>query len=352
MKIAWFGSSLVSSYWSGPATYYRGLIRALASRGHRVTFFEPEAYERQQHRDIDDPPWAKVVVYDPDKWRRAVKRARGADVVVKASGVGVCDTELEEAVLELGAGVVVFWDIDPAATFAAPTERFRALVPEYDVVLTYGGGRAVCERYRELGARECVSVDNALDPSTHHAVPPSEQYASDLTLIANRVPDREERIEELFVDAAVRLPDHDFLLGGAGWDDASLPGNIQRLGQVGAADHNVLNSSALAVLNVTRADLAQLGWSPPSRLFEAAGAAACVITDDWPGIEEFLEPGLEVLVARDGAEVAHHLLELTPKRARAIGAAARERVLAQHTYAHRAELVESVLEQVHAGRSV
>jgi len=100
LRVAWFGSSLVSAYWNGAATYYRGIVRALAERGHRVTFLEPDAYERQQHRDLDDPAWAEVIVYQPEAWEETLERARGADVVVKSSGIGVLDTELEAAVLE------------------------------------------------------------------------------------------------------------------------------------------------------------------------------------------------------------------------------------------------------------
>ena len=118
MNIAWFASSLVSSYWNGAATYYRGLVRALHDRGHRVAFLEPDAYGRQQRRDIDDPEWADVVVYAPERWREALSRARGAEVVVKASGVGVCDEELEAGVLELAAPVSIFWDVDAPATLA------------------------------------------------------------------------------------------------------------------------------------------------------------------------------------------------------------------------------------------
>ena len=348
MNIAFFGSSLVSSYWNGAATYYRGIVRALHARGHDVAFFEPDAYERQRHRDIPDPPWADVVVYDPERWRETLERARGADVVVKASGVGVRDAELEEGVLELAAAVTVFWDVDAAATLASLDDRFRALVPEYDLVLTYGGGEPVCLGYRDVGARDCIPVYNALDPDTHHPVPPTHAYASDLTLVANRLPDREARIEEFFLRAASRLPDHDFLLGGAGWEDKAMPRSVRRLGHVGTGDHNVVNCSARAVLNVTREDMAANGWSPATRVFEAAGAGACLITDAWEGIEAFLEPEQEVLVAGDGADVAQHLLELTPERARTIGAAARARILEEHTYARRAELVERVLERVHA----
>src|SRR5215217_6517191 len=160
MRIAWFASSLVSSYWNGAATYYRGLVRALDERGHDITFFEPDAYDRQAHRDLDDPPWARVVVYEPDRWEDALERARTADVVVKASGVGVCDPELEAGVLELGADTTVFWDVDAPATLARVEgdegDRFRELVPRYDLVLTYGGGEPVAQRYRALGAHDCI----------------------------------------------------------------------------------------------------------------------------------------------------------------------------------------------------
>ena len=347
MKVAFFGSSLVSAYWNGAATYYRGLVRALDARGHRVTFFEPDAYDRQAHRDIDDPGWARVVVYAPDEWERALEQARGADVVVKTSGVGVNDAELEAGALALGAPTTVFWDVDAPATLARleydAADPLRALVPLYDLVLTYGGGDPVVERYRALGARECVPVYNALDPETHHPVAPEARFESDLAFLGNRLPDREARVEEFFLRAAELAPARRFLLGGAGWHDRPLPQNVTYLGHVGTADHNALNSTPLAVLNVLRETMAATGFSPATRVFEAAGAAACVVTDAWEGIELFLEPDEEVLVARDGVDVAAHVEGLTPERARTIGEAARRRVLAAHTYAHRAAQVEELL---------
>ena len=157
MRIAFFGSSLVSAYWNGAATYYRGIIRALHGRGHRVTFYEPDAYERQAHRDIDDPPWARVVVYAnrEDAMRRALESARGADVIVKASGVGVFDRELEEAVLDRAAGMTaIYWDVDAPATLdrlhADPDDPFHRLVGAYDCVLTYGGGEPVASAYKAI----------------------------------------------------------------------------------------------------------------------------------------------------------------------------------------------------------
>ncbi len=348
MRIAWFASSLVSAYWNGAATYYRGLVRNLHERGHHVTFLEPDAYDRQQHRDLDDPEWAEVVVFQPERWRETLERAAGADVVVKASGVGVLDEELEAAVLALGTRTTIFWDVDAPATLARmeadPDDALRALVPSYDLVLTYGGGDPVVERYRALGARDCVPVYNALDPETHHPVEPEERFRCDLAFLGNRLPDREARVDEFFLRAAELAPERSFLLGGSGWDDRALPPNVRNLGHVSTRDHNALNATPLAVLNVSRESMAANGFSPATRVFEAAGAGACLITDAWEGIELFLEPGEEVLVARDGAEVAALVGELDPERARAIGDAARRRVLAEHTYAHRAVEVERLLE--------
>jgi spore maturation protein CgeB len=352
MRIAFIGSSLVSCYWNGAATYYRGLLRALAARGHQVTFLEPDAFDRQRHRDIPDPDWARVVVWPAtgDGMAKALEQARPADLVVKASGVGVLDRELEEAVLGLRrpGNLVAFWDVDAPATLdrteGDPADPFRPLVPRYDLVFTYGGGDPVVRAYGRLGARLCIPVYNALDPATHHPVAPEGRFRADLAFLGNRLPDREARVEEFFLAAAARLPQRSFLLGGAGWHDKPVPGNVRYLGHVGTGEHNALNCSALAVLNVNRASMATYGFSPPTRVFEAAGAGACLITDAWEGIEEFLEPGREILVAQDGAEVSAHLDALEPKRAREIGRAALRRVLAGHTYARRAELVEAVLE--------
>jgi spore maturation protein CgeB len=345
VRIAWFASSLVSSYWNGAATYYRGLVRALAARGHEVTFYEPDAYERQLHRDMDDPPWAEVVVWEPTaaRARSLVRGARDADLVVKASGVGVLDDVLEDAVAALDGPTRVFWDVDAPATLAAADARFSALVPRFDLVLTYGGGDPVVERYLDLGARECVPVYNALDPETHHPVPREKRFAADLGFLGNRLPDREARVDELFLRAATLVPERRFLFGGAGWEGKPLPANVEWIGHVGTRDHNAFNCSPLAVLNVTRDSMVANGWSPPTRVFEAAGAGACLITDAWEGIGLFLEPEAEVLVAENGHDVASHVRRLTPDVAERVGAAARERVLRDHTYAQRAEQVEDVL---------
>jgi spore maturation protein CgeB len=355
LDIAFFGSSLVSAYWNGAATYYRGIVRALAERGHRVAFYEPDAYGRQQHRDMPDPSWARVVVYageGEDGVLDTLAQARGADLVIKASGVGVFDELLEREVLALQNAdtLVAFWDVDAPATLdRVQTDRgdpFRALIPRYDLVLTYGGGEPVVRAYEALGARECVPIYNALDPTTHHPVAPDPRFACDLGFLGNRLPDREARVEEFFLRAAELLPDASFMLGGSGWSDKPMPSNVDPIGHVYTHEHNAFNCTARAVLNVNRESMARYGFSPPTRVFEAAGAGACLITDEWIGIELFLEPEREVLVARDGAEVAEHLQSLTSQRARAIGDAAYRRILSEHTYAHRVAQLEALLDIV------
>jgi len=353
LDIAFFGSSLVSAYWNGAATYYRGIVRALHERGHRVTFYEPDAYGRQEHRDIADPEWARVVVYSAateESALRAVEEARGADLVVKASGIGIFDTLLERAVLDLQRPetLVVFWDVDAPATLDRieqdPTDPFLPLIPQYDLVLTYGGGDPVVRAYQAKGARACMPVYNALDPSTHHPVPPDPRFGADLGFLGNRLPDREARVEEFFLAAAAALPEKRFLLGGSGWGDKHLPANVHYVGHVYTKDHNAFNCSPMAVLNVNRESMARYGFSPPTRVFEAAGAGACLITDDWVGIELFLEPEREVIVARSGADVAERLGHLSHREARQMGLAAQRGILAQHTYSHRAAQVEALLD--------
>jgi spore maturation protein CgeB len=207
----------------------------------------------------------------------------------------------------------------------------------------------VIRRYRALGARDCVPVYNALDPTTHHPVAPRADLRADLSFLGNRLPDREARVEEFFFRAAAEAAQREFLLGGSGWTDrVEHLDNVRYLGHVSTRDHNALNCSALAVLNVSRESMAANGFSPATRVFEAAGAGACVVTDAWEGIEQFLEPGEEVLVAHDGAQVAALVAQLDPQRARRIGAAALRRVVAEHTYAQRAAQVESLLSGVPA----
>ncbi|HEX4652962.1 MAG TPA: glycosyltransferase [Candidatus Udaeobacter sp.] len=353
MNIAFFVSSVLSAYWNGAATYYRGLIKALHNRGHTITVYEPDAYGRQQHRDLEHPSWARVIVYDNDEDAalHALEAARrNADMIVKASGIGVFDELLEAAAVEMkkAHNHIVYCDVDAPATLERmannPRDPFRELIPRYDFIFTYGGGSPVVRGYESFGAKLCVPIYNGLDPDTHYPVAPDARFRAGLGFLGHRLPDREARVEQFFLNAAEQLPDLQFLLGGIGWDTKALPPNVKNLGHVYAADHNAFNCTPSAVLNISRASMARYGFSPATRVFEAAGAAACLITDAWTGIENFFEPGEEILVAHTGDEVAAHVVDLTPERARDIGQAAFRRALAQHTYAQRAAQFDEILE--------
>ncbi|MFL6618495.1 MAG: glycosyltransferase [Povalibacter sp.] len=360
ISMAMFGSSLVSAYWNGAATYYRGIIRALHARGFDVTFYEPDAFGRQQHRDIDDPSWARVKVYAASDAgvQQALQQASGADIICKASGVGVFDQLLEAEIprLRTASNTIIFWDVDAPATLErmreSASDPFREQVPRYDLVLTYGGGHEVVREYLSRGARECVPIYNALDPSTHFPVPPDPRFAGSLGFLGNRLPDREARVREFFLSAAAKLPAQTFVLGGSGWGEhIDLTPNVNYVGHVYTRDHNAFNCTPRAVININRDSMANTGFSPPTRVFEAAGAAACLLCDSWHGIEHFLEPDQEVLCVNSGEEVVDALQSLTEERARQIGFAARKRILREHTYDHRALELQSLLGARHSSLS-
>jgi spore maturation protein CgeB len=352
MKVFVFGSSLTSSYWNGAATYYRGIYKNLAALGFKITFAEPDAFGRQQHRDAEDFSYAEVIVYQsPRDIRALIDKACDADLVIKHSGVGVDDALLEELILQCKSSdtQVAFWDVDAPATLASVEQNrnnpFRKLIPEYDYIFTYGGGAPVVEQYLRLGARACHPIYNALDPETHHSVSPVNDLACDLVFVGNRLPDRERRVEDFFLKAAQMAPEFKFVLGGEGWGSKSLPPNVRWIGHVGTSDHNRVNCSARMVLNINRDSMAQVGFSPPTRVFEAAGAGACLITDYWSGIETFFNPGCEILVARDAQDIADLLRTVDARLARDIGQAMQKRAREEHTYALRAREFREILSQ-------
>jgi spore maturation protein CgeB len=350
MRIFVFGSSITSSYWNGAATYYRGIYKNLAALGHEITFAEPDIYDRQKNRDLSEVEYATVIVYEtPRDIDELLGIACTADLVVKHSGIGADDALLENRVLDCRSErtQVAFWDVDAPATLARvendSTDAFRSCIPRYDFIFTYGGGSEVVERYVRLGAQNCYPIYNALDAETHHPVKATSDLKCDLVFVGNRLPDRERRVEQFFLRAAELAPEMKFVLGGEGWGGKLLPGNVRWIGHVGTADHNKVNCSARMVLNINRESMADVGFSPPTRVFEAAGAGACLITDDWKGVEAFFVPGTEILVAKTAEDVVRHLRGVNERRAEEIGVAMRARALRDHTYELRAHEVESIL---------
>jgi spore maturation protein CgeB len=248
---------------------------------------------------------------------------------------------------------VAFWDVDAPATLARveanPADAFRRLIPEYDFIFTYGGGPPVVEHYQSLGAANCHPIYNALDPETHHPVAPDPAFACDLLFVGHRLPDRERRVQEFFFRAAELAPDCQFALGGEGWGGKRLPANVRWIGHVGTGDHNRVNCSARMVLNINRDSMAGVGFSPPTRVFEAAGAGACLITDRWAGIESFFLPEKEILVAGSAEEIVACLRNISAAAAHEIGANMRQRALRDHTYALRAQEFDGIVARALAG---
>ena len=350
MRIFVIGSSIVSSYWNGAATYYRGIYKNLHALGHHVTFAEPDVYGRQQKRDGGDYSYVESLVYEsPREIDDVLQAAAHHDLVIKHSGVGAEDEILEQRVLACRSEhtQVAFWDVDAPATLARveqdPADPFRALIADYDYVFTYGGGPPVVDHYLRLDARNCHPIYNAVDPATHFPAEPQARFECDLAFVGHRLPDRETRVEEFFLRAAGLAPEMTFVLGGEGWGGKRMPANVRWIGHVGSGEHNAVNCSARMVLNVNRESMANVGYSPPTRVFEAAGAGACVITDAWQGVETFFEPEREILIASCAEDVVHWLRSVGRQEALGIGQAMRGRALRDHDYAGRARQVHAIL---------
>jgi spore maturation protein CgeB len=242
---------------------------------------------------------------------------------------------------------VAFWDVDAPATLARvekdTSDPFRKLISRYDFIFTYGGGPPVIEHYLRLGAKNCYPIYNALDPDTHHPVAADPTLQCDLVFVGNRLPDRERRVEQFFLAAAELAPEMSLVLGGEGWGGKRMPKNVRWIGHVGTGDHNRVNCSARMVLNINRESMADVGFSPPTRVFEAAGAGACLITDNWTGVETFFEPRKEILVAKNAQDIVRYLREFDSDSAKSIGQSMRERALRDHTYALRAQELDALL---------
>jgi spore maturation protein CgeB len=319
--------------------------------GHEITFAEPDAYGRQQHRDAGDFNYVHSLVYRPgvDLDEMLICAAQ-SDIVIKHSGIGVDDETLERRILECSRkSICLFWDVDAPATLGRmgshDRDTLRSTTSRYDAILTYGGGPKARNGFLEVGARAYYSIYNGLDPETHHPVEADPALACDLAFLGNRLPDREARVEELLLRAAALAPDQRFLLGGEGWADKPMPPNVRYIGHVPTADHNRINCSAGVVLNINRSSMAEFGYSPPTRIFEVAGAGTCMLCDDWPGIADCFEPGSEILVVRTAEDVAAALHAHDARARRRIGDAFHARALRDHTYALRATQVDLALRE-------
>ena len=348
MKIVICCLSITSSWGNGHATTYRALVRALNARGHKIVFFERDLEWYASNRDMPEPPFCRVHIYERwDEARRLLFRELAdADVAVVGSyfpdGVAAANEILNSSV-----AVKAFYDIDTPITVAklqAGDEEYlrRDQVAGFDLYFSFTGGPLLDELESRFGAKRAVPLYCSFDGGRHRLSEPDSRFCCDLSYMGTYAPDRQPGLEQFLCLPAARLPEKKFIVAGPQYP-ASIPwpGNVKRITHLEPKFHPPFYCSSRFTLNLTRKLMVDRGHSPSVRLFEAAGCGAAIISDRWVGIEEFFVPGEEILLAESGEEVVRYLREMGKAEASAIGVKARERVLAEHTAEKRAAQFES-----------
>jgi spore maturation protein CgeB len=346
-KLVVFGLSISSSWGNGHAIPFRGLCRELAGRGWHITFFERDLEWYRSNRDVTNPDYCDLRFYDD--FSVASDAVRQSDAVLVGSyvpdGVSVID-----AVLAAGRPLL-FYDIDTPITLTAlrhheTTGYLRAdQIPRFETYFSFTGGPALEELVNVWRARQAEALYCAVDPLLYRPVAAEERFECLLGYMGTYAEDRQPRLEALLIQTAHRRPGDRFLIAGAQYPPMDLPPNVRHEIHLYPREHPAFYCSNFATLNLTRDAMRQYGWSPASRLFEAAACGACIISDCWRGLDELLQPESEVLLAETRAELEAHLqtLNKTPERRTAIGEAARRRVVQEHTFAQRADQLEAAL---------
>ncbi len=344
-RLVVFGLSLSSSWGNGHAIPFRGLCRELAARGWQITFFERDAEWYRSNRDVSQPDYCDLVFYDG--WPPAAEAVRAADAVLVGSYVPD-GRRLIDWLASTGRPLF-FYDIDTPITLTGLQAHgelayLRAdQVPLFEVYFSFTGGPALSELELVWHARRAEALYCGVDPLVYRPAPSDARFTCCIGYMGTYAADRQARLEGLLIETARARPTQQFLIAGPQYPPMDLPVNVRREVHLYPRDHAAFYSSNYATLNLTRDAMRRYGWSPASRLFEAAACGACIISDTWTGLDSVLEPGHELLLAESAADVAAHLDALTPTRRAAIGQAARKRVLRQHTFASRAEQVDGAI---------
>ncbi len=357
MKIVIFGLTVSSSWGNGHATLWRGLCRALGAAGHRVVFFEKDVPYYAEARDLWQVPGAELVLYR--EWDEARGRA-AAELADADAGVvtSYCpDADAATALIQESRAFPVFYDLDTPVTLARlDAGESVPYIPTgglggFGLVLSYTGAGALDALKQRLGARRVAPLYGHADPHVHARVAPAAHYSADLSYIGTYAADRQQRLESLLIEPARLRPGQRFVIAGAQYPaDFPWSSNIYFVRHLPPVEHPQFYSSSRLTLNVTRRDMAAMGWCPSGRLFEAASCGTAVLSDWWPGLDEFFEPGREILVARDTGE-ALAALDLGAAELARIAAAGRERLLAEHTSAHRARQFVAAMEAAMSDRT-
>jgi spore maturation protein CgeB len=348
MKIVILGLSITSSWGNGHATTFRALTRALAQRGHRVWFLERDVPWYAENRDLTDIPGVQVALYeDLDELEDLhAAKVRMADAVIVGSYVPEGGL-VGEWVRATARGVMAFYDIDTPVTLAKLQRSDHEyltpeLIPHYQVYLSFTGGPTLRRLEREFGSPRARPLYCSVDPTNYYPEPETIHW--DLGYLGTYSPDRQPTLDTLLVEPAARWPEGRFVVAGPQYPRGTYwPGNVTRIEHLPPAEHRRFYNRQRFTLNVTRADMVAAGYSPSVRLFEAAACATPIISDAWEGLDSFFAPGRELLIARSADDMERFLRDLSTPAARALGEAARRRVLSAHTAAHRAAELERYL---------
>jgi spore maturation protein CgeB len=357
LNIVIFGLSITSSWGNGHASTYRALVKALAERGHRVTFLERDVPWYREHRDLHAPGYCKVELYSglAEAGRRFAKLVAEADLAILGSyvpsGIAIGDWLTRQA-----RGVTAFYDIDTPVTLAGLAEAgvdyiSASLIPRFDLYLSFTGGPTLRVVEHQFGSPRARALFCAADLELHAPVVTTTRW--DLGYLGTYSDDRHPVLKRMLLEPAREAPDKRFVVAGAQYPDrVEWPSNVARLHHVPPDDHATFYCAQRYTLNITRADMVERGFSPSVRLFEAAACDVPVISDRWPGLETLFIPGQEILVADSSREVLEIVTQMPEERRRAIASAARKRVLHDHTAAHRAKDLENYYREVLAAKPV
>jgi spore maturation protein CgeB len=322
-----------------------------------VVFFERDVAYYAAHRDLTVLPGGKLVLYRELRDVLSVARQQLADADVAIVTSYCADAvELSQLVLAAQRPLHVFYDLDTPVTLARVRagQRVEYLGPralrDFDLVLTFTGGPVLAELARALGAKRCAVLYGSVDPAQHGPTAPADRYRADLSYLGTYAQDRQAVLDRLFIAPARVAAQRTFLIGGAQYPQ-SFPwtSNTFFVRHVPPPEHSTFYSSSRFTLNVTRAAMADMGFCPSGRLFEAAACGAPLISDAWQGLEQFFVPGEEIIVARTTGEVLDALAMDDAQRLR-IARAAQRRVLTEHTADTRAQQLEQLLERAYAER--
>ncbi len=353
MKIVIYGLTITSSWGNGHATTYRSLGKALRSRGHQIHFVEKDVEWYRSNRDLPDPEFCTVHLYENWDSSRStlIKISKDADAIVVGSYFpdAIAATQ---ALLSAGFGPVLFYDIDTPITLSKLREQggtdylATSLIPYYAAYLSFTGGPALRELEDKFHSPYAVPFYCSVDPELYQPTGVRTEYRSSLSYLGTFAADRQDKLMCLLDQTAALLPEQRFLVAGPQYPKHVVwQKNVDRIIHISPPEHPAFYSSSRFTLNLTRKDMVEAGYSPSVRLFEASACSTAILSDRWAGLEEFLTPGEEILLPTTAQEVADILVNMDDSERLKLGRRAREHILSQHTATHRAIEFEDVVDR-------